>query len=102
MSLELFDKAFRNHGDLILVTFALSDRDLSLGNIHVFDSEPEQLHQAEPGSIQKPDRELIFRLDASEKTGHFVPGQNGGQATGSFGGFEFFESLGRAPEDLLE
>ena len=57
-----FEEGIGEHGDAIIFAFAVTDDDLVVGEIKVFDTQTQNFHEAQAAAIQKLGHETVDSL----------------------------------------
>lgn len=83
--LQRWDGALGEDGDAVFVSFAVAHDNQVLGEIHIFDAQPEAFKQAQPTAIEQLADELIDAGQAGDDLLGFDGGEDGGQLFGLVG-----------------
>jgi hypothetical protein len=70
------DEAVGEHGESVIAAFAVSDDDLVIVKVHVFDTQPETFHEAESGAIEDLRHEFVNAVEVGDNGADFIFGEN--------------------------
>ena len=79
------------HGDAVLVAFTGADRDLISGKVHVLDSEPCALQQAQASAVEQDRHETGDAAHALKNGADLFAGEHDGQANSPLGSHDIVE-----------
>ena len=88
------------HGEAILLAFAVSNGDLVHFEINVFDPEAQALHEAQARSVQEGSHEVGGAIERTEDRADLGPGEDDGEAFGPPGGGNAYEGRQWNAEDF--
>lgn len=102
-------QAFGKGGNAVVLAFSITDDDLVVAEVDVFDAQAQAFHQAQARAIEQLGHEPGNAVHAVEDGAGFLGGEDGGQGFGFFGakdvGGDFdggFENVAVEKEDSAE
>lgn len=87
------DHAVGQHGDSVVASFSVVDKDAVVVEVYVFDAQAEAFHEAESGSVHDLSHEFVGRFHGGDDGAGFFFGEDDGDAFAFFGTGEVEEGL---------
>src|SRR5205085_5901354 len=88
LAFERLNKQIRQKGDAIFSAFAISDDDLAVGEVYIFDAQAEAFHQSEASAIQEACHKPFPTTEVTKNGVRFIFSKDDGQALGFFCSFD--------------
>lgn len=82
------DHAVGQHGDSVVASFSVVDKDAVVVEVYVFDAQAEAFHEAESGSVHDLSHEFVGRFHGGDDGAGFFFGEDDGDAFAFFGAGE--------------
>ena len=100
MPLEWCVQGLGQHGNPVLPAFAVAHGELVIGTIHILDSEPHALHQAQPGAREQTRHEGGHVTELGEHRVGFLTGKDRGETLRALRAFHIVQVWKRLFEDV--
>lgn len=84
-------EASGEHGETVLLAFAVSDGDLTHVEVYVFDSEAQAFHEAQAHPVEEGGHEVRGAVQRAEDRADLGTGKDDGEAFGPPGGGDAFQ-----------
>lgn len=89
------DERVGKDGETVVFAFSITDKDLMVVEVNVFDAQPHGLHDSESASVHDLGDEFGCSTEAGDETFDFVFGEDDGNGFGALGAvsgkFEFVQ-----------
>ena len=81
----------REHGEAVLLTFAVSDRNLVPFHVYIFDAQAQAFYEPEAGAVEEGGQEQRRSIHLAQERLDFGVGKDDGEPFGASGGGDSFK-----------
>lgn len=100
LQFEMGDERVWEDGEAVVFAFSVTDDDLAVAEVYVFDAEAEAFHEAQSGAVEDLGHELGDVFEVGDDGEGFLVGEDGGEGFGFFGADDVGGELDVLVEDV--